>query len=150
MPAIATLKVMPRGCFSCPFCINGTFDETSCLVLDRNRIDYEIDVNIDLNKHRRKECPLTFVKKDERYQCQTEKTLSILLDALSFYKAISLESLEDQEIIDEQIGAIRANLYGEEQGWRSKEEQIAYEARRAKEMDKLLQELIEMAKNDSK
>ena len=81
----------------------------------------------------------------------TKKTLNVLLDALYFYKAIKADiSLEDQEIIDEQIGALRANLYGEEQGWRSKEEQIAYEARRAKEMDKLFQELVEMAKNDSK
>lgn len=73
MPAIATLKVMPRGCFSCPFCMFEPFDETACLVLDRNRVDYELNVNIDLNHHRRKECPLIFIKKSENYSLEQER-----------------------------------------------------------------------------
>lgn len=62
MPAIVKLKVMPRGCYNCPFCIGGVFDEVPCLVLDRNNVDYELETKEDLNKHRRKECPLKFVE----------------------------------------------------------------------------------------
>lgn len=76
-----------------------------------------------------------------------KKKMKVLLDALTFYKDIAYAiNWEELEIIDEQIGALRANLFGEENGWRSKEEQIAYEKRRAEENDKLLQELIKMAK----
>lgn len=83
-----------------------------------------------------------------------QKTMKVLLDALIFYKDINCDLDYDTiEIIDEQIGALRANLYGEENGWRSKEEQIAYEDRRSKQTAQLFQYLINMAKvdnNDSK
>lgn len=83
-----------------------------------------------------------------------QKTMKVLLDALMFYKDINRGLDYDTiEIIDEQIGALRANLYGEENGWRSKEEQVDYEDRRSKQIAQLFQYLINMAKvdnNDSK
>lgn len=74
-----------------------------------------------------------------------EKTLELLLRALEFYKTIygSLTA-EDKEILDEQIGALRANLYGEEEGWRSKEAKALYDARQKEKMDALLKEIMKM------
>ena len=80
-----------------------------------------------------------------------KKKMKVLLDALTFYKDIAgAINWDELEIIDEQIGALRANLFGEENGWRSKEGQIAYEKRKVEEHEKLLQELIKMVDADKK
>lgn len=63
MPAMAKLKVMPRGCYSCPFMGDGIFDELACLLMDFNKQSYDIVVRDDLEKSRRKECPLEFVSR---------------------------------------------------------------------------------------
>ena len=73
-----------------------------------------------------------------------KKKMKVLLDALTFYKDIASQINSDElEIIDEQIGALRANLFGEEHGWRDKEGQAVYEAKRAKVMETILQKAIE-------
>lgn len=63
MPAIAKLKVMPRGCVSCPFSDDAFFNECKCRLLYCNNIHYEPKVDYDISKQRRKECPLEFMDK---------------------------------------------------------------------------------------
>jgi len=79
----------------------------------------------------------------EPCEAETKEKLEVMLDALEFYKDTYLGlDYKTIEILDEQIGAIRANIYGEEYGWRSKEGKEQYHKRMLEHMKQALEEAL--------